>query len=38
MKIGDKVYEFDYGGTPTGNLAGQVDSREKIMEFVNKLK
>jgi len=38
MKIDGKVYEFDYGGTPTGNLAGQVDSREKIMEFVNKLK
>ncbi len=38
MKIDDKIYEFEYGGTPAGNLAGQVDSREKIMEFVNKLK
>lgn len=38
MKIDGKVYEFDYGGTPTGNLAGQVDSRKRIMEFVNKLK
>jgi pimeloyl-ACP methyl ester carboxylesterase len=38
MKIGDKVYEFEYGGTPEGNLAGQIDSRERIMEFLNKLK
>lgn len=38
MKIDDKVYEFDYGGTLSGNLAGQVDSREKIIEFVNKVK
>ncbi len=35
MKIGDKVYEFEYGGTPDGNLAGQVDSRKRIMEFLN---
>lgn len=36
MKIGDKMYEFDYGGTAAGNLAAQVDSRKRVKEFVDK--
>ena len=37
MWIGDKSYEFEFGGTPEGILAAQMDSRDKVMEFVESL-
>lgn len=37
MYIGDKPYEFEYGGTPEGILKAQKDSRERVKAFVGGL-
>lgn len=35
MMVDGKEYEYAFGGTPSGTLAAQIDSRKRIMDFVN---
>ncbi|MEX1188721.1 MAG: acyl-CoA thioester hydrolase/BAAT C-terminal domain-containing protein [Bacteroidia bacterium] len=37
IRLGEKEYEYSFGGTQVGDNAAKVDAKQKVIDFINKL-